>query len=101
MQDGRRPDLLERVRVGRELGVLGEQRAELVLDRVVVGVGDARLAAVVRVAQVGDPRGELRDPLAGRHVLRIDRMLPAGSLNQAMSGPSPCEMPFSSCWAPS
>jgi hypothetical protein len=28
-----------------------------------------------------------------------DRMFPAGSLNHAISGPSPRLMPFSSCWA--
>ena len=54
VQDGRRADLLERVRVGREVGVLGDQRAQLVLERVVVGVGDERLAAVVGVAQLGE-----------------------------------------------
>ena len=27
----------------------------------------------------------------------IDRMFPAGSLNQAISGPPPRKMPFSSC----
>ena len=59
------PTLLERVRVGRELGVLGDQRAQLVLERVVVGVGDERLAAVVGVAQLGEPRGEAVDALAG------------------------------------
>ena len=64
VQHGRRADLLERVRVGRELGVLGQQRAQLVLERVVVGVGDERLAAVVGVAQLGQPRGELLDPRA-------------------------------------
>ncbi len=44
VQHGGRADLLERVRVGRELGVLGQQRPQLVLERVVVGVGDLRLA---------------------------------------------------------
>ena len=59
----------------------------------------AVLTAIGMIAlAVRTPQGS---GLAGRQVLRIDRMLPAGSLNQAMSGPSPCEMPFSSCWAPS
>ena len=65
VQHGRRADLLERVRVGRELGVLGQQRAQLVLERVVVGVGDERLAAVVGVAQLGQPGGELLDARLG------------------------------------
>ena len=64
-------DQLERVGIRREVGVLGDERAQLVLERVVVGVGDVRLAAVVRVAQLGDAGGELVDPLArlrpGRH----------------------------------
>jgi hypothetical protein len=45
--------------------MLGDQCAQLVLDRVVVGVGDARLAAVVRVAQRDDLLGEVLDALAG------------------------------------
>ena len=65
VQHGRRADLLERVRVGRELGMLGQQRAQLVLERVEVGVGDERLAAVVGVAQLGQPGGELLDPRLG------------------------------------
>ncbi len=65
VQDGGRADLLERVRAGREVGVLLDQRAQLVLDRVVVGVGHARLAAVVRVAQLDDACRELLDALAG------------------------------------
>ena len=56
VQHGRRADLLERVGIGRQLGMLGDQRAQLVLERVVVGVGDERLAAVVGVAQRDDPR---------------------------------------------
>ena len=59
-----RADPLERVRVRRQLGVLGDQRPQLVLERVVVGVGDERLAAVVGLAQLHDARGERLDPLA-------------------------------------
>ena len=64
-----RADLLERVGVRRELRVLGDQRAQLVLERVVLGVGDERLAAVVGVAQLGEPRGELLDARGVRLVL--------------------------------
>ena len=60
-----RADPLERVRVGREVGMLGQQRPQLVLERVVVGVGDERLAAVVGVAQLREPRGELLDARSG------------------------------------
>ena len=101
VQDGGRADLLQRVRVGREVGVRGDQRPQLVLDRVVVGVGDLRLALVVRVAQLGDARRELGDPLGVRHAAMTDRTFPAGSLNQAMSGPCPRMIPLSSCGAPS
>ena len=65
MQHRRRADLLERVRVGRQLRVLGQERAQLVLERVEVGVGDERLAAVVGVAQLGQPGGELLDSRLG------------------------------------
>ena len=61
VQRGRGPDLLERVRVGRQLGMLGEQRAQLVLERVVVGVGHERLALVVGVAQLDEPACEIID----------------------------------------
>ena len=44
-----RADLLQRVLGGRELRMLGEERAELVLERVVLGVGDRGLAAVVEL----------------------------------------------------
>ena len=54
---------------GVSSGCSAEQRAQLVLERVVVGVGDERLAAVVGVAQLGDPRGELLDALARVSVL--------------------------------
>ena len=43
--------------------MLGDQRPQLVLERVVVGVGDQRLAAVVGVAQLREPLGELLDAL--------------------------------------
>jgi hypothetical protein len=54
--------------------MLGHERAQLVLDGVVLGVGDERLAAVVGVAQRDDPRGEVVDALArlraGAHAAR-------------------------------
>ena len=50
---------------GVKLGMLGQQRPQLVLERVVVGVGHERLAAVVRVAQLGEPRGQLLDARSG------------------------------------
>jgi hypothetical protein len=40
-------------------------------------------------------------PFGAAQDLRTERMLPAGSLNQAMSGPIPRLMPFSSCSNPS
>ena len=64
MEHDGRADGLERVRIRRELGMRGDERPQLVLEPVVVGVGDERLAAVVRVAQVADPGGELLDALA-------------------------------------
>jgi hypothetical protein len=64
VQRGGRADLLERVRVGREVGVLGHQLAQLVLERVVVGVGDEGLAAVVGVAQLGHPGCQAVDAVA-------------------------------------
>ena len=47
VQHGRRADPLQRVGVGREVGVLGEQRAQLVLELVVLEVRDLRRAVVV------------------------------------------------------
>ena len=64
VQHRRRADVLERVVLRCEVGVLGEQRAQLVLDRVVVGVGHERVAAVIRVAQLRQAPGERFDPLA-------------------------------------
>ena len=49
---------------GASVGMRGDQLAQLVLERVVVGVGDERLAAVVGVAQRDDPGGEVLDALA-------------------------------------
>ena len=40
-------DLLQRVIRRRQLGMLAEQRPKLVLERVVLGVADRRLAEVV------------------------------------------------------
>ena len=55
------PTCLQRVRVGRELRMLDQQRPELLLERVVLGVGDLRVAVVVRRAQLGDLPGEVLD----------------------------------------
>ena len=65
--------------------MLGDEPAQLVLERVVVGVGDERIAAVVGVAQRDDPGGEVLDALAGlgahaslRYVTGPLRRRPAG-----------------------
>ena len=47
--------------------MLGDQRPQLVLDRVVLGVRDRRRAAVVGVAQRRDLVGEFLDALPGAH----------------------------------
>jgi len=65
VKDGRGTDLLQRVRIRHQVGVLVEQAAQLVLERVVVGVGHQRLAAVVGVAQLGQAGCKAVDPLAG------------------------------------
>ena len=67
VQHRRRADLLQRVRVGSELRVRADQRAQLVLDRVVLRVRHRRRTPVVRVAQGDDLIGEFLDPLAGAH----------------------------------
>ena len=96
VQRRRRADLLERVRVGREVGMLCEQLAQLVLERVVVGVGDVRLAAVVGVAQRRSmPRGELLDARAGSVLVLIPRTLRAvgdEALGAAGCGPLVVEL---------
>ena len=51
------------IRVGRELRMLDQERPELFLERVVLGVGDLRLAVVVRRAQLRQPAGEVVDAL--------------------------------------
>ena len=47
--------------------MLGDQRAQLVLERVVLGVGDLRLADVVGVAQLGEAGCQLVDALLDFH----------------------------------
>ena len=86
--------------------MLGEQRAELVLERVVVGVRDGRLAAVVGVAQGEELLGERLDAGAGvrahaREARRAGRRTAARSatLPRPCAGPS-CSPPPSSCSAP-
>ena len=68
-----RAHLLERIRVGRELGVLGDERPQLVLDRVVFGVGDERRAAVVGVAQGDDAVGEVGDAFRASAAITPER----------------------------
>ena len=65
VQHGRRADDLEGVRVGGEVGVLGQQRAELVLELVVLEVRDLRRALVVGGAVGRERGGELLDAGGG------------------------------------
>ena len=65
VQHGRRADDLEGVRVGGEVGVLGQQRAELVLELVVLEVRDPRRALVVGGAVGRERGGELLDAGGG------------------------------------
>jgi hypothetical protein len=70
-------DLAERGVGGLEIGVLGYQRGQLVLERVVLGVGDRRIAgAVVQIVQPLDLGGQLLDAVfhrvCVRHASHID-----------------------------
>jgi hypothetical protein len=91
-----------------------QQRAQLVLERVVVGVDQLRDAAGVQPAVPLDLGGKLprsafcvldllahSGNLATQRSWSTERMLPAGSLNQAMYGPPARITPFSSCSMPS
>ena len=56
-------DLLERVVRRGQLRVLADQRPELVLERVVLGVAERRLSGVVEPAVVAKILCELVDPV--------------------------------------
>ena len=58
-------DLLQRVVRRRQLGMLTEQPPELVLERVVLGVADRRLARVVEALVMPEILRELVDPIRG------------------------------------
>lgn len=49
----------------------------------------------------GEPPGRPGNRHGGQPCSRTDRTLPAGSVNQAIAGPCPRMIPFSSCGIPS
>ena len=67
MQYCGRPDLLERIRIGRQLRIRRDQRPQLVLDHVVLRVRHRRRTPVIRIAPLHDPPGKFPNPLPNVH----------------------------------
>ena len=93
VQRGRGAHLLQRVAGGGQLGMGGQQPAQLLLQRVVLRVGHQRLAAVVRVAQLDEAGGERLDPLLGvrarAHGPKRYAALPTACASEMVPGNSP------------